>query len=44
MILPKKGKEVSLETVKDICERYELLDLLVKLKRRKPKKPFMSDG
>ena len=42
--LPKKGQEVSLEEIMNICAVYNLNDLWYKIEQDPPKKPFKSDG
>ena len=44
MDLPKKGKEVALSKIKEICEFYGLHDLWNKIEKDPPPKPFKSDG
>jgi hypothetical protein len=42
--LPKKGEEVPLSKIKEICEFYNLHDLWSKIEKDPPPKPFKSDG
>ena len=42
--LPKVNSEVSMETIKEICDVYDLPDIWEKIKQNPPKKPFVSDG
>ena len=42
--LPEINSEVSLETVKEICEIYGLLDIWAKIEKDPPAKNFVSDG
>lgn len=44
MDLPKKGEEVSLQKIKEICESFGLHDLWKKIEKDPPPKPFKSDG
>ncbi len=44
MNLPRKGEEVSLSKIKEICEFYGLHDLWKKIDKDPPDKPFKSDG
>lgn len=42
--LPEINSEVSLDTVKEICEVYGLLDIWAKIEKDPPAKNFVSDG
>ena len=42
--LPKVNSEVSLETIKEICEIYDLPEVWAKIKKNPPAKTFISDG
>lgn len=42
--LPEINSEVSMKTVKEICEVYELPEIWGKIEKNPPKKPFVSDG
>lgn len=42
--LPKLGEEVPLPRIKEICERYGLHALWLKIERDPPPRPFKSDG
>jgi protein tyrosine phosphatase (PTP) superfamily phosphohydrolase (DUF442 family) len=42
--LPKKGEEVPLPKIKDICQHYALHDLWQKIAKNPPPLPFQSDG
>ena len=44
MKLPKKGEEVSLPKIKEICEYFGLLGLWTKIINDPPPNPFYSDG
>ena len=44
MELPKKGEEVSLQKIKEICASFGLHDLWRKIEHDPPPKPFKSDG
>lgn len=44
MQLPKKGKTISLEEVKNLCIYFDLMGLLDKIENDPPQKPFKSDG
>jgi hypothetical protein len=44
MDLPKKGEEVPLSKIKEICKWYGLHGLWAKIEKDPPQKPFMSDG
>jgi hypothetical protein len=44
MQLPKKGEEVPLPKIKEICEHSGLQDLWNKIANDPPPKPFKSDG
>jgi hypothetical protein len=44
MELPKKGEEVSLSKIEEICQHFNLLELWQKIKQDTPPKPFVSDG
>jgi hypothetical protein len=44
MDLPKKGEEVPLSKIKEICKWYGLHGLWAKIDKDPPQKPFMSDG
>ena len=44
MDLPKKGEEVPLPRIKEICEHYGLQELWAKIEKDPPPRPFMSDG
>jgi hypothetical protein len=44
MNLPAKGEEVSLSSIKEICESYGLNELWAKIEKDPPPKPFKSDG
>lgn len=44
MDLPKKGQEVPLPEIKQICHAYGLNDLWIKIENDPPPKPFQSDG
>jgi hypothetical protein len=44
MDLPKKGEEVPITKIKEICEFYGLHDLWRKIEKDPPSKPFQSDG
>jgi hypothetical protein len=44
MDLPKKGEEVPLSKIKEICDFYHLPDLWAKIEKDPPQKPFESDG
>lgn len=44
MDLPKKGEEVPLSQIKEICKWYGLHGLWAKIEKDPPQKPFMSDG
>ena len=42
--LPKKGEEVSLKKIKQICDFYGLSSLWKKIEKDPPPKTFKSDG
>lgn len=42
--LPVINSEVPLETVKEICEVYDLPEIWAKIEKDTPAKPFVSDG
>ncbi len=42
--LPEVNSEVSMETIKEICEVYNLPDIWKKIEKDPPQKPFVSDG
>ena len=42
--LPEVNSEVPLETVKEICEVYDLPEIWEKIKKHPPVKTFVSDG
>ncbi len=42
--LPEINSEVSLETIKEICEVYDLPEIWKKIEKDPPAKPFVSDG
>lgn len=42
--LPEANSEVPMETVKEICEVYDLSEIWEKIEKDPPKKPFVSDG
>lgn len=42
--LPEVNSEVSMATIKEICDVYDLPDIWEKIKQNPPKKPFVSDG
>ena len=42
--LPEVNSEVSLETLKEICEIYDLPDIWKKIEQDPPTKIFVSDG
>ena len=44
MKLPERGKELSLDEVKELCLYLGLVDLLEKIERDPPIIPFKSDG
>jgi hypothetical protein len=44
MELPKKGEEVPLAKIKEICEYFGLQDLWAKINNDPPPLPFLSDG
>jgi len=44
MKLPKKGEEVPLERIREICNHYSLSALWVKIEKDVPQRPFKSDG
>jgi hypothetical protein len=44
MELPKKGEEVPIPKIKEICQFYGLHDLWRKIEKDPPPKPFTSDG
>jgi hypothetical protein len=44
MELPKKGEEVPLAKIQEICEHFDLLDLWDKIHHAPPPRPFKSDG
>lgn len=44
MELPKKGEEVPLSKIKEICDAYGLHELWAKIEKDPPSKPFKSDG
>jgi hypothetical protein len=44
MDLPKKGEEVPISKVREICEFYGLHALWQKIDKDPPAKPFQSDG
>jgi hypothetical protein len=44
MSLPKKGEEVPLPRIKEICEHFGLHELWAKIVRDPPPRPFRSDG
>ncbi len=44
MNLPKKGEEVPLPKIKEICEHYGLKELWEKIEKDPPPRPFKSDG
>ena len=44
MELPKKGQEVSLAQIEEICAGYNLHELWAKIKADPPKRSFKSDG
>jgi hypothetical protein len=44
MELPKKGEEVPLAKIKEICEYYHLPELWAKIHQDPPPRPFRSDG
>lgn len=43
-LLPKKGKEVSIDEIRIICADYHLYSLWAKIYHDPPKKVFVSDG
>jgi hypothetical protein len=44
MPLPKKGEEVPLPRIKEICEHFGLHELWAKIDNEPPAQPFQSDG
>lgn len=44
MELPKKGEEVPLSKIREICEHFGLRELWSKISSDPPPKPFRSDG
>jgi hypothetical protein len=44
MLLPKKGEEVPLPRIRDICEHFGLHELWAKIAQDPPSQPFRSDG
>lgn len=42
--LPEVNSEVSMETIKEICEVYNLPDIWKKIEKDPPQKTFVSDG
>ena len=44
MILPKKGKIVPLDKIKELCIHFDLMPLWDKINNDPPPKPFKSDG
>ena len=44
MQLPKKGEEVPLPKIKEICQHFGLYDLWAKIADDPPPNPFYSDG
>jgi len=44
MPLPKKGEEVPLPRIRDICEHFGLHELWAKIAKDPPSQPFRSDG
>jgi hypothetical protein len=44
MPLPKKGEEVPLPRIREICEHFGLHDLWAKIAKDPPPRPFRSDG
>jgi hypothetical protein len=44
MDLPRKGEEVPLPRIKEICEHHGLHKLWAKIERDPPQRPFKSDG
>ncbi len=42
--LPEVNSEVSLKTLKEICEVYDLPDVWMKIEQNPPVKTFVSDG
>jgi len=44
MPLPKKGEEVPLPRIRDICEHFGLHEFWAKIAKDPPSQPFRSDG
>jgi len=44
MPLPKKGEEVPLPRIREICEHFGLHELWAKIAKDPPSQPFRSDG
>ncbi|MFZ2087503.1 MAG: hypothetical protein WAU47_02925 [Desulfobaccales bacterium] len=44
MDFPKKGEEVPLPKIKEICEHYGFKELWEKIEKDPPTRPFKSDG
>lgn len=44
MDLPRKGEDVPIQKIKEICEHYGLHGLWKKIEKDPPSKPFKSDG
>ena len=44
MELPKKGEEVTISKIKEICRHFGLKTLWDKIEKDPPKRPFKSDG
>jgi hypothetical protein len=44
MNLPKSGEKVTLKEIKLICKEYGRTDLWKRIKKNRPKRPFVCDG